>query len=279
MATKHLRRRTRPFWVDEQLDEYGVADPERTYVVASVGRSGSTLLAAAFRVSGRFGVPFEYFSQESIAHLARRLGVLPLTARGQLRQLQLHLRAERQRVPVTELSPAILADYVGELRRIRTTPNGVFGVKILDSQFGDLREGIGVDLLDQVQPRRIVFLTRRDHLRQPVSLYRAQQSGVWNTRVLREPTPLPPFERTAIEALIETIEAGEALWEEALRGFSAEVHEVTYEDLDADYEGVVTCCFAFLGELDAPVPPRHNVRMADAITEDWVARLRATPGS
>jgi LPS sulfotransferase NodH len=173
-----------------------------------------------------------------------------------------------------------MTDFVGALQRVRTTPNGVFGAKLQYSEFHAIRRDADVDLLDLLQPRRIIFLTRRDHLRQAVSWFRAVELGLWNTRRPPDPAPMPPaFDKSAIEALVRQIEVAEAGWKEALNRCGAEVLTATYEELDADYEGVMAACFAFLGEPDTPVPPRGLHRLADNVTEEWVARLRGTSGS
>jgi LPS sulfotransferase NodH len=272
-----VARKEVPLPFDERWAQHGVADPERIYLVAGVQRSGSSLLASGLRATGRFGVPFEYFVRDAIGFFGRQLHVLPLSVRGRLRLLRRRLRGDGPWPTRNELSPAILSDYVAGLQRIRTTHNGVFGVKVLYTQLIELRREWNVDIVDLVQPRRIIFITRQDHLRQAVSFVRAIDSGVWNADRPIAPVPPPSFDRSRIEALVRQIEAGEAGWRERLSRYRGPVHEITYEELDADYEGVMAGCFAFLGDPDVPVPPRTTYRLADAVTEEWIARLAGTP--
>jgi LPS sulfotransferase NodH len=268
----------RPAWVEKRFDQHGTVDPERVYLVASLQRTGSTLLTKALTSSGRFGVPEEFFLLTAIDHLGRRLGVLPITLQGQLRRARRHLRGHAQEVPTDDLSRAVLVEYVRGLQRIRTTPNGVFGVKLQYQHFDAMRGAVGVDLLELVQPRRVVLLTRRDHVRQAVSFYRALHDGQWRVDETSDRASPPSFDRSAIEALVQRIEVDEAGWREALATYPGSVHEMTYEDLDADFDGEIRRCFSFLGEPDAPLPDRADDRLADATTEEWVARLTRDRG-
>jgi LPS sulfotransferase NodH len=271
-----MRAQQRYVSIDRRWNQYGTIDPERTYLVASLHRSGSSLVAAALTETGTLGVPFEYFIWPTISILAARFGAVRFTARERLRHLRRRLRGDGPWLSASERARTDMAEYVRALQRVRTTPNGVFGVKVHHPQIGRVQEQFGVDLLELVQPRRIVLLTRRDHLRQAVSLHRAQQSGRWSARGSLEPDPPPPFDPSAIEELKRRIEQEEAGWHEVLSRYDAPVHRMVYEELDADYEGVMAACFAFLGEPNAPVPPRGLDRLADAVTEEWVARLGGT---
>jgi LPS sulfotransferase NodH len=226
-------------------NQRNVVDPERTYLVASVKESGSSVLTAALRATGRLGVPFEYFARESIAFFGGQRGALPLSARRRLRLLRLRLKGEAPWIPLGEFSgPSMTADYVRALQRIRTTPNGVFGAKVHHNHLTDLRSEAGVDLLDVVQPRRVILFTRKDHERQAALWRRGPESAA--------------VDEAAIKATIELIEIAEDGWRDVLGRYAAPVLEVTYEEFDADFDALAARCFAFLGEPDVPVPLRDT---------------------
>ena len=81
------------------------------------------------------------------------------------------------------------AEYFEKALAAGTTPNGVFGAKVLWHQFEHLLvklrriQGNGLsdlELLDRTFPDlRYIFLTRRDKIRQAISYDRAIRSGVW----------------------------------------------------------------------------------------------------
>lgn len=78
----------------------------KSYIICFVPRSGSWLLCDLLHASGVMGVPAEYFNMNYGApRLSKRFGV-------------------------TEIDSIPIHDYLKALKQRRTTPNGVFGVKI-----------------------------------------------------------------------------------------------------------------------------------------------------
>ncbi len=57
----------------------------------------------------------------------------------------------------------------------RTSPNGVFGLRIHAGHLGSLE----ADPYDILQAPRYIWIQRRDRLRQAVSYTMAEQTGVW----------------------------------------------------------------------------------------------------
>lgn len=260
--------------VDPAWDQTGAFDPDRAYLVASVQRSGSTLLAMALVATGQLGVPLEYLNE--VPDLRGRLGAPRLTLRGHLGRARRRLVGNPGWRESVRYRPPSLVDFVDGLRRIRTSPSGVFGAKVHHTQVEQLRDGCGVDAIDLFAPRRAILIHRRDHLRQALSTVRALRSGRWvadqGGAAAEEETPTV----AEVDEQIARIEADESAWRAELDAHDLDdVLELAYEDLDEDYAAVLGRVFAFLGQPGLAVPPRQTRRQADARTERWVEVHRA----
>src|SRR5262249_2190026 len=130
------------------------------------------------------------------------------------------------------------------------------------------------------------FLTRRDRRAQAISFYRAKATKHWvhlAGEAPPDPAADPPFDAKAILDLEAFLQREEALWERYFRVRQIEPLRMEYETLDADYRGEVARALAFL-ELDAAaahrLPPPRLQRQADALTDNWRARLdRVAPAT
>jgi trehalose 2-sulfotransferase len=229
------------------------------YLICATQRSGSTLLCKALARTGVAGRPEEYF--EALPHTG-----LPAQPRDYLPQLD--LLPLRQGPPLPPF-----AERLAEAVRLGTTPNGVFGVKVMWSYFAPVRD----DLLAALPEPRFVFVRRRDRLRQAISLWRAIQTQQWNAddRAAGEPV----YSRAAIDQLQARLADEEAAWERWLAGRDALA--LVYEDLAERPADAVAAVLDHLG-LDAPAgreaePPLR--RQADALSDEWVRRHGAQPAA
>ena len=171
-----------------------------------------------------------------------------------------------------------LESYNRELKRRKTTSNGVFGFKLHYYQFKDaFAEG---DLDAWFPNLHHLFMTRRDHLRQAISLARATQTGQWTSRDRR--IARPNFNPRQITECLKDIEREESLWEEHFVRMHLNPFRVVYEDfLDAQGETVVS----ILSSMGVHVPDKIRLRPAsvgrqsDQLTEEWLERYRRLDGS
>lgn len=154
------------------------------------------------------------------------------------------------------------------------TRGGVTGVKVHGDQLR--RHGLA-DLLPREFPgTRYVLLSRRDRVRQAVSLARAIQTGAWTSR--DAPRGAPAYDREQIARCLADIEGQHQAWEDFLASRGITPLRVDYEDLVGDREGTVRRVLAFLGApAPARIPPPRLARQADAISEEW-ARAYAAGG-
>jgi LPS sulfotransferase NodH len=171
--------------------------------------------------------------------------------------------------------------------RLGTTDNGVFGSKLMWSQLSELHslagelpefQGMGrFDLLQKLFDRpRYVRVTRRDKVRQAVSLWRALQTRAWRAEHgdgNRQPAELQ-YRFEGIDHLVAALHEEDRAWGDFFGAHGVSPLSIVYEDdLDVGRDGTVRQALAYLG-VTAPagweaVEPIK--RQADAKSEEWVA--------
>ena len=253
-------------------------------------RSGSTLLCEALESTGVAGRPREYFEELKETGVPRRpreyfwglrspdvLRLLPHDS-------QLDGNAEQRATWDRDDYARHLAASLAQ----GTTPNGLFGAKLMWSYFPDFLElmrgiprfgGMGDgSLLNTAFPDlHYVFISRSDKVRQAVSLWRALQTWVWRDR------DGPSGEGPADERSIYSFDAiGHLLdqlrrHEDAWRGFFFRIGrqplQLYYEDIAGDLEA---CVGRVLDELHIERPPgplkveKGMHRQSDDLSESWV---------
>ena len=266
--------------------------PTRSYLVCATPRSGTTLLCEALERTGLAGCPREYFEELKETGVPRRpreyfwglrspevLRLLPHDS-------QLDRHAEQR--PTWDRD-----DYGVHLAaslREGTTPNGVFGAKLMWSYFSDFLElmrgiprfaGMGNgSLLNAAFPNlRYVFISRSDKVRQAVSLWRALQTQVWRQSANAPDDESAPdrhvvYSFDAIDHLLDQLRRHEDAW----RGFFFRIGQrplaLYYEDIAGDLQGSVARVLEAL-QIESsgdPAPPAHNsmARQSDELSESWV---------
>jgi LPS sulfotransferase NodH len=168
-----------------------------------------------------------------------------------------------------------------------TTENGVFGANIMWKHFyyiiyqlrqlfmGELVE-VDTLLANAFYHPAYILTTRRDKVRQAVSLWRAQQTGGWisSTQWLSPFwTANPVFDYVRIHALIQEIKADESAWQWFFTHHGIQPLEIVYEDFIAEPDQTLRMFFAHIGVAipDGLVLPKPGMKkQADAMTESWV---------
>jgi len=269
--------------------------PMLSYLVCATPRSGSTLLCQELDKTGLAGHPQEYFEALRRSGVPRRPHEYfdPERHPNIVERLAFREMFEGAPKPNPLWHPDTYDQYLEWARDEGTTPNGVFGAKLMWGYLGDFAELLrGIDgmagrslpdLLSRAFPGlRYVQITRRDKVRQAVSLWKAVQTQAWQLdagasddgddgRVLE-----PVFSFRAINYLMRELTAHDASWDAYFLGLGYEPLKVTYEELADSTEGVVHSVLEHLG-IAAPQdlqigPPRLSVQ-ADEVSELWVARV------
>ena len=235
--------------------------PAISYLVCATPRSGSSLLCESLTNTGLAGRPNEFF--------IRHTDWWSLPEWGETKDIE---------------------QYLAWLFEDCSTPNAVFGAKIMMDHFVELveelrklpgRARLGADArLQSVFPGlRYVWMTRRDKLRQAISRLRTDQTGRWwrHQGDLDLPVPKPRFNRKEIERRLEEIRFQEAEWQTFFDASGTEPVVVVYEDLVGSYEATAK---RVAKELGIVVPrkvwfgERQLLSQSDATTDRWVERFK-----
>jgi LPS sulfotransferase NodH len=266
--------------------------PHRSYLVCATPRSGSTLLCHLLDQTGIAGHPEEYFEALRHSGVPRR----PHEYFDRERHANIIERLAFRELPDSTVhrpnplwQPESYERYLDSVLEQGTTPNGVFGAKLMWGYLGDfaaLLRGIEgnagravPDLLGRAFPDlRYVQITRRDKVRQAVSLWTAVQTQAWRRDAAAErgPDVAPVFSFRAINYLVRLLTAHDASWDAYFLGLGAQPLKVTYEELADAPDPVVRRVLAHL-DIAAPADlaldaPALKVQ-ADARSEEWVRRV------
>jgi LPS sulfotransferase NodH len=208
------------------------AQPQRRYAILSVPRSGSTLLARGMEATGLLGVPLEYFNQNAL---------------DAWRYLNAHQYEGFEQ-------------YLSAIEKRQTTSNGWFGLKVhyrhfdhhyAESAFEEAVKFVG-------RQNRCIFVTRRDHIAQAVSYFRARATGMWSSEhkefIDRRPEPQISFQLEQLMNCLLEIRYGEQQWRNVLSKARKEFLEIVFEDFIGDYLGTMQKVFRYLGITEIRVP-------------------------
>ncbi|HEX8102580.1 MAG TPA: Stf0 family sulfotransferase [Solirubrobacteraceae bacterium] len=253
-----------------------IQPPQHTYLVCATPRSGSTLLCKSLSATGVAGRPEEYF--ERLVHSG-----LPREPReyfaGAPDDLVAGLAPSRSGDP----ADARLEHVLPAAFEAGTTPNGVFGAKMMWGYFGDFLDQLGSTpeapdacavLERALGDMSYVHVTRRDKVAQAVSLWRAVQTQAWNAEDPAAGEPV--YDERGIAHLLAGLEREDAAWTAWFAAHHLEPLVVVYEDFAADHGGKLAEVLAFLGLPQDSIPAPPLRRQADERSERWVARFSAS---
>jgi LPS sulfotransferase NodH len=223
--------------------------PPVRYVLASTPRSGSNMLARALWHTGVAGFAEDYFADEYVLDYFERWGF----AAGD--------------------QESMIECYVRKLMTVRTSPNGVFGVKVHARQLRHLE----TDLHDLLLSPRYLWIQRRDRLRQAISYTLAEQTGAWildgTYLPLRETVAQPRYSYAEIRRHLLLLDRDVAAWEEYFDRRNLNPHIVVYEDLLENYEQGVLGCLRSLGVAALGQVPEPGIkRQANETSRVWAQR-------
>lgn len=226
--------------------------PHTSYLICATCRTGSYLLCEALENTGVAGKPSEYF-------------------RG--------------------MWGSTYETFLGEAFAQGLTPNGVFGAKIMMNYFDKLvrklkqlskfrdKDIIDSALLSFAFPNlHYIWITRRNKIRQAVSLYKALLTGDWGHEVKAVSRKPLEFNPDVIDHILRQFVIQDAAWEEYFTQSEITPFVVVYEDFVQNYE---ITALQILKYLDISIPPnlvfgkRKFKKQADALSEEWIQRYRA----
>jgi trehalose 2-sulfotransferase len=200
--------------------------PTRRYLVLSSPRTGSSMVTDGLYQTGLAGYPLEYLNERALSGLPQ-----PLT----------HAEISR---------------YLADVQTRRTSPNGVFGMKIHFHQFANLfldDDGKvtrhGREFLASFSD--VILCNRRDRISQAISYVIALDTGKWNSRD-------PSDERSSALAVdganvmkilneIRFLVSETRAWRDMIAMGNFNAMEVYYEDLVNDYQAEMDRVMKLLG--------------------------------
>lgn len=219
----------------------------RGYLLLSEARSGSNWLGTLAESTGEMGHLEEWF-------LPQRLG--------------------------TDLHTLSWPAFIDRVFQGSSTLNGRFAVKIFPNQLQAASRHFGLDFIAETcktHETAVIFLHRRDRIRQAISLARARSTQQWRSGY--ENQGVAKYDFLDICACYSQIEQSNGYWRSYLDLSGLHYKEFVYEDLLADHSSY----FKHLSDvLDVPIsrPLETALRIQrDDTTEDWLQRFRTELGS
>ena len=246
---------------------------QRLLVIASVERTGSTLLCSILRGTQAAGAPEEYLNiqTKNFARLRKMVGAPKL----RFSQLPIALaRLATGRYPwkdISSFSQVSFRDYLLAVARERTTPNGVFGVKMHWNQYERHMLDLGLDVNVWEAPVSWVRITRENELRQAISFVRAAQSESWNSnmQVVREPI----YDAAAIINALDRITEENTEWDNYFVAEGIVPLHITYEQLTLNMDSTVRKVMAFIGSPVEVVPAPQTKKQSESTSRQWAERF------
>ncbi|MET0461020.1 MAG: Stf0 family sulfotransferase [Ilumatobacteraceae bacterium] len=264
--------------------DHGLPRAEGTsFLVCATQRSGSTLLCELLKGTEVAGVPDEFFE-------GLRATGLPRQPRQYFAEPGLADVAARL-APLDPGRPEQPGEFEGWFRyalQRGSTPNGVFGAKMMWNYFDDFRErilelpGMGDltfhEALGEVFPNlRIVFVRRRNKVEQAVSLWKAIQTQHWRNESGPYSAARPAdYDYRALKHLVDELHRWDARWEDWFHATGREPIRVIYEEFTESRAATVGRVLDALG-IDPPEPESESGKMrrqADDLSRTWVSRFR-----
>jgi LPS sulfotransferase NodH len=236
---------------------------KRCYWICATPRTGATLLCQYLRATGIAGRPEEYLWRDNEPLYSKQWKVLTY------------------------------ADYIECMLEQGTTPNGVFGLKLdagiylqhienrlrsIPRYSGDL--SLGEIVQDLFPDLHIIWVTRRNKIRQAVSWWKAVQTNAWALHK-GESVVNPPhleYHFPAIDHLANESIFREAAWQDLFSEWKITPLTLVYEDWSQNPAQTITRIMDFLG-ITEPFEFNDNqitmVKQADELSEEWVQRYRS----
>lgn len=233
--------------------------PKKSYIICTTHRSGSNLLCELLIRTGVAGKPDEYFYTGFFPKLFDRF------------------------------NSDNFEEYLPAVVDANTTPNRVFGVKMMGGDyFHDFIEQFrqlpsyrdqnitsAEMLADWFPDLRYIWLTRRNKVRQAVSFIKATQSGVWRSDhpPVSNKNKNPTYNFKVLDRQVSKLSYEEALWQDYFDESGVTPLTLVYEDFTQAPEETTRQILDF---LEIPIPPNWQLteirqkKLADTLSARWV---------
>ncbi|MHB1129047.1 MAG: Stf0 family sulfotransferase [Ilumatobacteraceae bacterium] len=245
----------------------------RLLVIASVERTGSTLLCSLLRGTRAAGTPVEYLNIQThnFARFRQRYGVPQLRLR--YRPIG-WLRTRTGRFAwrnIAWFEPSSYRQYLSTIARVNTTDNGVFGIKMHWNQYKRhmLDRNLSVGFWNV--PVTWVRITRQDEIRQAISFVRAAQTNSWNSNMEIKQDPV--YDGSSIIEALERIASENADWKAYFEENNIQPLNITYEQLTKDMDATIRRVMDHIGIHIDEVPAPQTTQQSDSTNSEWATRF------
>ncbi len=178
-----------------------VERPKKVLIIASTGRSGSHMLGHTLHKTEKFGFPLEYANPANLVKWKEILGT---------------------------------SDNIKTFKKIqqrRTSPNGVFSIKI---HYEHIIEFGGFNTIKELFPNAFyILLSREDVLKQAISYAMACETGVWIAG-MNPADNNPKYNYKLIDQSLRKIILDNSSWRYTLASNGMHYSEMTFEEISKD---------------------------------------------
>ena len=246
----------------------------RFYFICGTPRSGSTLLCKLLELAG-CGRPRSYFRRQSIRRIADELGI--------------EHEANLESVEVSRL-------YLDGIRAQGERGTGLFGLRIMYENLGDMLALLARLHPDMQSPQQLIasefgqplyiYLSREDKVVQAVSLFKAEQTGLWHIaadgseieRTGDHQDAVYDADRIAI--LVDEIARHDREWQQWFPLQGIEPLRLTYEHLtsrpQSDLQIVLDALGRDISAIGAIATPTG--KLGDRQSAEWIERYKVERG-
>lgn len=219
------------------------------YAICCGHRTGSNLLGESLYKTGQAGDPIEYFNFRFLTTYREARGFTDIDYRR----------------------------YLDEMRQRRTSPNGVFGMNIKFDQLEYCFKNNWFDAISLIKDNDyVLFLYRRDRLRQAISLYIGQSRDVFNVpagvtdEAIADLVQSVPFDPGVIAHRLSRILAMERAWLQFFDANDVPYEKLAYEDFVGNYDHHIDYLLEKFGvpERDRFVPEKPMKKIANEKNEE-----------
>lgn len=227
----------------EKYDLTRVDATTKTLIIASTGRCGSHMLGHALQKTNCFGFPLEYVNPSNIDSWKTRFG------------------------------KKNLEDTLTAIQYHRTSPNGVFGIKI---HYSHIKSFKGFNNLKSCfKNAYFVHLTRKNVVKQAVSMFIAEQTGVWITG--QKPKNITPeYSFKNINRCLKQIIKDNASWQYILEVNACNYIQMDFDIVRLNLEKSIRKIANHMNiDVDLKKIPTQQVtkKQSDILNSDWESRF------
>jgi LPS sulfotransferase NodH len=270
------------------------AMPSRGYLICSIERTGSNVLAEALTQTGLAGRPREYFSpisqgrpwmRDILGDSTMMTGLTKILLAGatpngifgaelywaHLRYLAMALSEKDGESP--QWVPGALLKSLEQLPKLMPTAEILELMRARAPNRAKFMAVFGW-FQSRLPDLRVIWLRRSNMVARAIAHYRTLHSGPASTQNQPSAQGAPDFDLAQIHQLYCLGLFLEESWESFFRQQNITPHCVIYEDLVADYERTVRGALEFLdiAYAEKNVVAPNLVPEADALSEEWELR-------